>query len=150
MDDSDSNFDQRYGALYKEMELILTQSDQEAELKLAPESIAQGCLKFISHAGFDVHQPACLKVNFFKRNYQVNVQLLNCYAVKSGFNLELKITAEIALKARILLQLAQIVTYRKEMIQQGRRMDIDEAATEWVAKNAADFALQFDKHISRD
>lgn len=144
-----SDFDQRYGALYKEMALVLSQSDRAAELKLAPESIAEGCLKFVADTGFDLDQPASLAVSFFGRSYDVDVELLNCYAIRKGFKLEIKITAEIALKARILLQLAQIVNYRKEAMRQGRHLDVDEAATEWIAKNAANFAHEFDKHISR-
>ena len=147
-DDILSEFDQRYGILYKEMELVLTQANQTAELRLAPHSIQDGRLSFFSYIAFDNNDMGFLAVHFFGRSFDVNVSILSCKNVNVQFYLELEITAEIALKARILLQLAEIVHYRKKMLSQGRDLSVDEAAGEWIAKYAAGFAAEFDKHIN--
>ena len=143
-----NDFEQRYGDLYKEMELVLTQTGKSAELHLSADSISDGRLRFISAANFTVADDAYLAVQFFGRSFDVEVSLLSCEPKADLYKLELKITAEIALKARILLQLAEIVHYRKLQQKQGRELTVDEAASEWIGQFAAGFAEEFDKHIN--
>ena len=147
-DDLLSEFDQRYGVLYKEMELVLTQANQTAELRLAPHSIKDGHLGFMADIAFETRETAFLAVHFFGRSFDVDVLILRCENDGNQFYLQLQITAEIALKARILLQLAEIVHYRKKMLHQGRDLTVDEAAAEWIARYAEGFAAEFDKHIN--
>lgn len=153
MQDSFSDFDQRYGVLYKEMELVLIQSEQRSELSLAPNSIQKGCVRFLSDISFDISQPACLEVQFFGRGFEVEVTILSVVKLpfdnqKAGYELELLITPEIALKARILLQLAEIVHYRNCLNEKGQTVTIDEAAAQWIEQYAAGFAEEFDRHIN--
>lgn len=143
-----SEFDQRYGVLYKEMELIMTQANCSAELHLAPESISDGRLRFISNVAFDIASPGYIAVQFFGRSFDVVVNIISCEKSSDGFKLELEITEEIALKARILLQLAEIVHYRQVLLNKGRSLTIDEAAAEWIEQYAAGFAAEFEKHIA--
>ena len=148
MQDTLTEFDQRYGVLYKEMEIVLTQNGKCAELKLAPDSIRNGRLCFLSDVEFETTESALLAVQFFGRGVDIDVCLLSSATQEGLFKLELKITAEIALKARILLQLAEIVHYRKELNEQGAAFSVDEAAAQWISKYAAGFAAEFDKHIN--
>lgn len=150
MQDTFTDFDQRYGTLYREMELVLVQSELSVELALSNDSIRDGRLRFLSDSRFDIQKPACLVVQFFGRGFDVDVILLSCEKFAKQFKLELRITAEIALKARIVLQLAEIVHYRQEVLEQGRSLTVDEAAAEWIAKYAEGFAREFDKHINLD
>lgn len=151
-----TDFDHRYGVLYKEMSLVLIQADQRAELSLSPDSILDGRLRFLADIAFNISKPACLAVQFFGRGFDVDVSLLSIVEVgvvgepgeTGAFKLELKITPEIALKARILLQLAEIVHYRKRMADKGEKLTVDEAAAKWIALYAAGFAEEFDKHIN--
>jgi len=67
-----------------------------------------------------------------------------CHEVPDGFEVGIQFGGQDAFKTRMVEQLCQIEQYRQQVLaDQGRAIDVEQAAQEWIGQHAEDFAAAF-------
>lgn len=132
-------------ALCKQVALHLLQDDKQQEVTLAGDCLSQECLLLRSDIEFQVGAKVHLQVEFFGQSFTVQGVLKNTrQRPDEAWTLTFKLKNADDLHTRMLLQLSRMEQYRNDMASEGRLLSIDEAACEWIAQYAEEFAKEFD------
>lgn len=132
-------------ALCKQVALHLRQGNQQHEVALAGDCLLQECLLLRSAVEFQVDAIFDLQVEFFGQSFTVQGVIKNSRQRPDGtWVLTFKLKNADDLQTRMLLQLSRMEQYRNDMASKGRLLSIDEAACEWIAQYAEEFAKEFD------
>lgn len=73
-----------------------------------------------------------------------------CRPEPDGFEVGIEFDADEAFKSKMVQQLCQIEDYRRAMRTQGRELDGEQAANEWITQHAEEFARAFDVRPAGD
>ena len=85
-----------------------------------------------------------IALSFMGQSFSIEAVVVECVQQEEGFRLTLSLQNAESQKTRMLLQLSEIQRYRKSESSKGRALTIDEAASEWIEKFAAQFAEGFE------
>ncbi|GEM_PF-4595634 len=132
-------------ALCKQVALHLQQGDKEQEVTLTGDCLLQECLLLRSDVEFQTGAKVSLQVEFFGQSFTVQGVLKSTrQRPDEAWTLTFKLKNADDLHTRMLLQLSRMEQYRNDMASEGRLLSIDEAACEWIAQYAEEFAKEFD------
>ncbi len=135
---------QELGNLCKQISLNLVQENIHSDVHLMGDILPDDTLVLSADCRFDDHKPARLAVNFLEQSFEVSGVVEHCDKIGSTFLLTFKLHHHNHLQTRMLLQLSEIEQYRHFLLSQGRDITIEDAACEWVARFAEEFAAEFD------
>jgi len=77
-------------------------------------------------------------------DYRVNGVVAWCRPQRQGFEVGIQFSNKDAFRLRMVEQLSQIEAYRQQMLtEQGRALDGEQAAQEWISLHAGEFAAAF-------
>jgi len=134
------------------VEIIATMARNEAFFANADESHDSTRLCNISYGGFScvVSRPLPLGCDVQLRiptvwpDYSGHGSVRWCREMTDGFEVGIGFTSQDAFKAKMVEQLCQIEQYRQRAwIDEGRRIDSEQAAREWIALFAEEFSRSF-------
>lgn len=132
-------------ALCKQVALHLQQDDQRQEVLLTGDCLLQECLLLLSDVEFQAGAMVSLQVEFFGQSFTVQGVLKSSrQRPDETWALSFKLKNADDLQTRMLLQLSRMEQYRNDKASEGRLLSIDEAACEWIAQYAEEFAKEFD------
>ncbi len=104
-------------------------------------NIGAGGLSFLSEKEFDVGSIQHLRIQALHQPFDVDARVLWCRKVPEGVETGVEFLSwDEAYRARMVEQVCHIEAYRRQVLQdEGRKLDSNQAAMEWVRKFAAGF-----------
>ena len=88
--------------------------------------------------------PVVLRIPMIWPDYRGRGVVAWCRPWRDQFEVGVQFSAQDVFKARMVEQLSQIEFYRQQiMAEQGRSLDGEQAAREWISQHAGDFAAFF-------
>ena len=104
-------------------------------------NISLGGLAFHSRRPFQPQSIVTVRIPLIDENFQATGQVAWCIPRGEGFEVGMKLLEQNeAFQARMIEQLCYIERYRQDILrEQGRRLDPEQAAREWISRYAADF-----------
>ncbi|WP_461481969.1 PilZ domain-containing protein [Porticoccus sp.] len=106
----------------------------------------------ISHGGLACRLPrqlspgtaVTLRIPSLQPEYRVSGRVVRCIPCAKGFRVGIQFSDESeSFKSRMVEQVCQIEHYRRELHRDGRQLDSDAAAREWIARFGRQFAESF-------
>ena len=100
-----------------------------------------GGLAFVSHKPLQVLARVQICIPFLKKNNTLVGNVVWCDRSSHGYEIGIEFeSSKDAFRLRMIEQICHIEHYRKEiLLQEGRELTTQEAASEWLAKYADDF-----------
>jgi len=103
-------------------------------------NISQGGLSFQSHVRLSVRQNVHIQIPSVDCSFRATGQVVWVNEEAQGFTIGvIFIDKEEAFHIRMVEQICHIESYQQENIQKGRHIPIEQAASEWIKRFAADF-----------
>jgi hypothetical protein len=84
-----------------------------------------------------------LRIPLVWPDYQGRGVVVWCHPQPPGFEVGIAFDDEEAFKSKMVQQLCRIEQYRLQMYRQGRQLDGEQAAREWISHHAEEFAREF-------
>lgn len=98
---------------------------------VVPWSLSAGC-------------PVVFRIPMFWPEYRSHGVVAWCRPWRDVFEVGIQFSAQDVFKVRMVEQLSQIESYRQQvLVEQGRTVDGEQAAREWITLHAGDFATIF-------
>lgn len=106
---------------------------------------SQGGLAFICTNRWELGTPILIRMPLVKPVFESNGRIAWCRKRSKFYEVGVQFSdPEEAFKARMAEQLCQIEIYRKKLAGQGRMLDPDTAACEWIGMYAEDFCHRWE------
>lgn len=109
-------------------------------------NLGDGCLTCYLTKELKPGEPVTLSVPAIKQPCAVSGCVTRCERFAQGFEVSILFKdATEAFKSKMLEQVCQIEHYRRELLRQGRSLDLETAAHEWIEQ----YSDQFSETLSR-
>lgn len=104
-------------------------------------NISQGGLCFRSTAAIKNNTPVMISIPIINPGIQMSGIVVWCQPSEDAFEIGIKfLDEESAFRIRLIEQICYIEHYRREvLLSEGRHLDSEQAAVEWIEKFASDF-----------
>ena len=111
-------------------------------------NVGMGGLAFRSHSAFRPAHVVRVRIDCVRPAFETTARVAWCRACDGEYELGLAFTdPDDAFRARMVEQICHIEHYRKEVrATQGRVLTTEEAAREWIGRNAAGFPAAGPEH----
>ena len=123
------------------VEITLDYNDRYRAEEDEITNVSLGGMCFIAEDQLDISDEIQVKFPALQNDKSLNGKVVWCNKSKRGYEigLEFEDPAEVE-RLKIVDQICQIETFRKETEQQGRKISSEQAASEWISQYAGDFS----------
>ena len=124
-----------------DMPVEIRSGELEPASAVHTHDISLGGLALLASAPLPVGACVAVRIAQVQPPFEAHVRVAWCHALDAEFELGVTfLDAQDAFAARMVEQVCHIDEYRKSVqCLEGRELDAEEAAAEWIARHAADF-----------